>query len=144
MPHNNQQHIAPRFPGKAKGYIANDGANIGGQQVVGDWRWDGNKWIDISPEPFSADDASNVENRGTAIVSGGGDSDRALVLRGEALNPVTFVDGEPIYDLTGVGSTVLSQNLVPEYFNLSREVGDPAIIKGCTDRKALNLSLIHI
>ena len=130
MAHTQNIHIAPILPGKRKGQIVSDG-NVGGAAVIGTWSWDGIMWNDITPEPDIV-----VNNRGTAIVSGGGPSDRALVQDGKALNPITYVDGVAIYDLTGVGSTTLSKDIVPEY----RDNQIRPITKGCMDRAASNFN----
>ena len=91
---------------KDKGYIVNDGS-IGGVEVVGKWEWNGNKWIDITPQPrqdFYTRDMDLVIEVGDGVIWAFVQQSDS-VSGGRITNPTTLIDNTPVFDL-GPGVSV--------------------------------------
>ena len=80
------------------------------------------------------------ETYGPPILSGGGPSDEAIINRGDGIRPVSIVRGNPI-----INNDLPITRGVLEDIEVIRPIPDPPppplpVIRGCTDRKALNFN----
>lgn len=110
MAHKTKPHIEPSLLGKNIGQTIDDGSIVGGREVIGNWEWNGKKWIDITPKP-RVDDYYQRDLGPVIPIGDGGNlsfvqkSDAAY---GIPLNPVTVMDNTSVYDL-GDGLQIQSQ-----------------------------------
>ena len=116
-----------------EGYIVNDGS-IGGVEVVGKWEWNGNKWVDITPQPRQD---FYTRDMGPVIEVGDG-GNLAFVQQSDSVSgdntPTTLIDNVPVFDLgPGVSVSVVGGiEFIPgEGVPQSRL---QSIVRGCMDK----------
>ena len=94
MAHRNKPHTAPLLDGKKIKQFVSDGSIVSGVEVIGDWEWNGKKWIDVTPEPKLD---FYQRDMGPAIQSG--DGGNLAFIDNTVRSSTTLADGSNFLDL---------------------------------------------
>ena len=118
MAHRNKPHTAPLLDGKKLKQFVSDGSIVSGVEVIGDWEWNGKKWIDVTPEPKLD---FYQRDMGPAIQSG--DGGNLAFIDNTARSSTTLADGRNLLDLgngvvvDGYGGISLTPGKGPRFNN---------------------------